>query len=73
MTPVRCPYDPQGGGGVGDPDANLEAPGGGHRRGSKEHPTRLETPMGSADFRGSCLHSRFVTIKNKRVGGDHFH
>ena len=51
QPPVRVPYDPQGGEGGGDPDASLEAPGGGHRRGSKEHPTRLETPMGSADLK----------------------
>ena len=46
-TPVRPPVGGAEGG--GGPDANLEAPGGGHRRGSKEHPTRLETLMGSAD------------------------
>ena len=50
-TPLGPPYDPQG----GDPDANLEAPGKGHRRGSKEHPTRLETPMGSADSYFACV------------------
>ena len=33
-----------------DPDANEEAPGREHKRRSKEHPTRVETPIGSADF-----------------------
>ena len=65
-TPVRPPGRGEG----GDPDANLEAPGGGHRRGSKEHPTCLETPMGSADAFAMML--KLVSGKHQVLRFDDF-